>query len=596
MIKVREKIINNWRILVNYLIVFLAVFVHYLLLVDTPLYSDDIYNSAIRGNLAEYGTGFFKFCWDSMIGWVHQGRFFPFAYINYLGWYLIPNIKAHMLFMVAFSVINVAVWGAIVRKATNDDLITAISILVSGFLMPLYTFDQVNAMVNFGGLLQLVTLFILLSILTQMDSASGENGKLIVSAIFATCAVFTYEIGLVIIPLNIIVALYVSKDIKETVKILKWHIFLSWTAAIGICFLKIWSPGGYPGAQLGNKYELIWKAFCTQMQGVFHWTLWDMNNLPSYLEDYSINIILKAIPLFGGLGIAFIGICFAIYQLIENKEFLRNKEIMRSRQSGFLVLAGITLWAGTSLLISMSEKYQVEITESGYPYTPYYLGVFGVGFIISGLMKGRLKYIFIPAVLMFSLFSGAIYGWCADRLNEDKYMYQIYTEPREAYLDAIDAGLIDKLSAGDLVVLDYRYCTTMSCNVFSTKRNDIKTSYYLYLINCLQKNEELGENIYDYNAFPGNHAYIARNLICDEYTVIMLGEIDEAEINPDGEVECIELNNVRLYVRLKDKNIPISALINLESASEVIQVDEETYILDFNAKGRMYSDDFWEMF
>ncbi len=600
------KKLKKYKLYIPWILCVIAIFLHFSILINTPLFSDDIYNSAIRGNIAEEGMGLLKWCFITHNGWIKQGRFFPFAFLNNICWYLIPDIHLHMMYMVILNVIVILLFGIIIAKIAGSYLLGIVSMIISAFFMPLYTYDHVNAMVNFGGLLQFTTGFIFLSVIFQLKYQDGKKRFLVASAVLGVCAIFTYELGLMVLPINFLVACFFSKNVKQCIKNLFWHVVITGSAACGIIILKIFSPGGYPGAQIGHQNSLILRAMVIQMKGAFHWRLWRTEQLPAYL-DLSRSGIIGSIPVTSVVAVILVIIGIVVY-IVSGRDVVKDErkseEVIIHHPTMLLFWLGSFLWIGSSLLIAMSEKYQVEITSTQYPYTPYYLGVFGVIMIFLSLAQGDLKKMLLCGGLIGACVLGMYYASCARQLNQDETVYKTYTRPREVYLEAIDNGILDKVKEGDLVILDNRFSTTISCNVMSMKRNDIKTSYLLYLVNLLQKHDDNGEVFYDYSGVPGQDAYVIRAGMTDEYSAIMIGKIEKAYIDTDdtstysnGGYKELYLSEMRLYLKIHPEfDISASNIIS-QLLPEMTKIKEDIYILDCSPNEIIeYSTDFWRMF
>src|SRR4051794_17023212 len=145
-------------LLVLRLLCLLALAVALLPYLDSGFYSDDIFNSTLRGHLRISGMSLWQCIAHEHHVWlVSNGRFFPvgIAIISVL-WDVAKSRLAYRCIQVSLVALNLIVCARLLKRVSGSRLIPLV------FLAVLPAFFQVRAwhdpMTSFGGLLQLTLL------------------------------------------------------------------------------------------------------------------------------------------------------------------------------------------------------------------------------------------------------------------------------------------------------------------------------------------------------------------------------------------------------------------------------------------------------
>lgn len=565
----------NLKNLIVPLLMLMGFFMYYLILCKGPYFGDDIYNSCIRGNLNEYHQSIWKYMCDAMGGWFFQGRVFPIAVFQYLVFYLMPGLRVYKLYLIAFSLIEIGLFGLVCYKATHDISAANLAMVILGLLMPVYAYDGVNALEMFGGLTHMVMLCGLLAMLFQIQYF--EKGGWIwnvLAAFFAACAMLTYEPGYAIpIILFGIICCYRREIRKILLDIIPLFCFCGSVCLVTI-LAKIFSKSqAYEGIVLSLDGEKIVETFGIQFLGAIPFKNWSKAPKPVYIwgdwkECYqNLDFIVIA------------AVCVLIVALILNNVFRDNKEVPLP-QKWMIFIAGCTLWITPAFLISLSAKYQRELVETHLPYLPVFLEIFGLAFLLFFIATwGKYGKIFLNILCLVMIVTVIpIFHYSVDLRNQASELN--YRTPRETLIEAINIGMFDDVDEDAVIALDNRYTPLVSCNLISTYIPSLKTNYYYYKdmdwtheYELNGKNEELDVS--------DQHHYLVKGFISGDIKIVLSGRVKKIIFNTESDsIKDIKVDQLKVYVN-NSNNLPLNyALTFFDSEGMMAGMNLGDYVDD----------------
>lgn len=527
--------------------IFSFLFLYYSVLLSTPYYADDIYNSCIRGVINEQGTNIWQYMWQQNNGWMHQGRIFPFAMIQYAVFYYVNNIYLYKLYLIIFTIVVIYLFGNIVYKLSDSCYLKNSAMLLAGVLIPVYSYDGVNVMNMYGGLVHIVLLFGFLAALYEICYfEQGRKHLIWMSAVFALCSMLTYETGWVFpIILCVYAFLYHKTDIRKVVSsCIPYMTICGGGAAFTFFWKSFFSGKSYDGIAVSFDIKSIWDTFCIQFFGAVPLANWGKAEKPAYLNTNPF-YVFRHIDILSVIVVTGLIAC-----VILNVRMSEKKKINKKTYAVCLCIGAI-LWAIPSMLVAISVKYQRELAVTQLPYLPYFMEIFGFCLLILPFFMSERKEAAIVLNLCLCIWIVMVLPFSRYAVRSSNEANKLtYQRPRKLLADATKDGLFDHVSENDLIVLDNRFVPSVSCNIFSTVDKRLKTDYYLYQsgrwvkrANKLKQNElECAED----------GVYLVKTYITDTIEIVSASQIQKVELSKEKEITAIYTNRIRLYLRILD--------------------------------------------
>lgn len=542
---------------------------YYLIIIEGCFTGDDMYNSCIRGYLSERGISVWAYMREQAMAWFKDGgRIFPLAVLQYLVFYIFPSVKAYKLFLVIYTLLCVYIMGKVVFEITKEPFWEKASIFLGGLLMPLFSYGAVNPMTNFGGLVQSVIFFGLLAILLELKGLQTRKGWMIWgSAVLSGCAMLTYEIGFAIPIVLFVTGLFYINDRKKYMKMQIPNMIVAGSIGVISVITKIVynNKGIYNGTKVRIDFKAILDTFDVQFLGAIPFANFTRATKPSFLpqniwEMYT-HIDYRTIIVCVFLTVAFI----TIITLYECKS-------VEIQKRGLLICMGAIIWIVPSILISMSEKYQMELPISQLPYIPVLMEVFGLTIVILGVISGMRYGKWIITLLAVIEIIGIVPIYRYSVVCENRATKYVYEEPRELLYDITRGGIFEEIDEKSVVCIDSRYCPG-SCCVFSTADPQLETDYLIYSLDGKKKNTKKVRD---------KTIYAVKVYVSEEYNLAVIARVDDFiyEGNADN-IESLNSGDILLYVQEKTERLETIPVVYYDDQVEewigrVIQIDNES--------------------
>ena len=344
----------------------------------------------------------------SVPGWAQSGRFFPLAgYGAFLFYFVDGNPLSLKLLVLALILVDLVLLGYLTTQVTGSRALGVLALLITPLLFQFRTAVYHDPITAFGGLLELVLTYTLISLVfLLLYLKSGKRRYLAASLIVYAVSLLTYEIT---IPFFILFAalafLYPRRrSVLETARIswpfaavagaavainlglrLLYQVAFSGSAAeyaqaasVGGPIARAYIPNIAPGAVLLTLAHQVSAALPLGFQQLAAAVRGHFPSLSADLSAQPASCLLLII----GYGAMAVTLTWQLW-----RETLTRSQGFRPVLLGLL---GIGLLILPNALISLSPRYQAE-TSWGIGYLPVYLSYFGVALLILATTYGFFR-------------------------------------------------------------------------------------------------------------------------------------------------------------------------------------------------------------
>lgn len=368
-----------------------------------PLGGDDQY-----GNLSVYYKLTTQGAWDVWMQelqgiWqaltLNDSRFFPFnslpAPIRY---WLRGNISSYRLYIIGHTLVDAAVLGLLVSKATGRKALGGAAFALLPLMLCLFDYYQNNGMYSYAALPQAVLLPALLAGLCMVALHKSRHVRwAVLGGLLTFWSCGTYEMGYTYIFMLGVLALLLEPRFWRAV-CLGLPFLAGELAALFFYIMSSRlhaSQGVYEGVQVAMEPAAVLRTWVQQMSGGFPL------NIP-LLSDAEPQNLTAGDVVFPFL-LALVMVLF----------LLLGKPSLTLRQGGCLLFMGGTMVAGPALLIGLSGKYQSWVTWTG-AYIPATAESFGVALLVLTVLCALFQLARRgPRWLMLSLAAAVLVGLTA---------------------------------------------------------------------------------------------------------------------------------------------------------------------------------------
>ena len=432
---------------------------------------DDAVNSFTSGALSLSGHSIGSYTQAQLDYWLSTGRFYPLAFYSYALFALLPNLFAYRLYLFILNLLVIAAFSGVVYKISKRTapVILAISLTPIFFQFRFYH----DANISFHGLLQFVALFLFLAMIFQIH-AIQTNCYLFLfpSAICYLACLLLYEVSFGFIAVFCLYSCLYCKSWKK----LLWsipHLTVLAAVLLTTMYFRLQATVTYPGVNFSFDFIRICRAFGIQLfsavplsylvayphsqpykilQMLFHFT-----------ETFSIYHIFILV-LFAGLLIYSWKIYFTSSVLATDKKSVSDMSDKLVKQTSIIktpylrdfILIGLALWIPPAAIMSLSERYQVEM-QWGLGYLPVYIQLYGgilIALTLTFLLLEKCRTVKIRSRRIYiftACFCVALVLTQTSNLLTGKKFTQYNIQSMSTY--ALQHGLLDNLADGDRLFL-----------------------------------------------------------------------------------------------------------------------------------------------
>jgi len=422
-------------------------------LLGCGLIGDDSINSLTRGALLLEHENLWRHSYHIFMQWVTgPGRFFPVAFYGYSLHYLLPNLLSNKLSVLLFVLINLGMFGYLVKLMTKSFLSGIMSIIIVAVFFQFRIYH--DPILSFTTLLQVVTMFSFASFISLIFYLQkGGWYYLVISLVLYLAAMWTYEITYLFFILHFLIILFYSKnrDISYICKIeLLFFILFFVCILIPVCIRLHF---GIPIAAKGSTDVYVSNLNFTKFILTFAKQAVSTLPLSYYFVGPEVKFILTSFLIATGY--------FLFFLLISTKSFVSSAR-KKVDNLKLLLFFGMGLWLLPGILPSFSPKIQDQLSW-GLGYLSVYVSYFGFAMVTVSVMhsiyahylnsKMVVKVLIVVFATVFSLICFFTYN-LNDAVVKSFNLYWLY--PRADIEKAMHNGLLNylKLEPDSILLID----------------------------------------------------------------------------------------------------------------------------------------------
>ncbi|MBU3625046.1 hypothetical protein ICN48_02165 [Polynucleobacter sp. JS-Safj-400b-B2] len=405
-------------------------------------YFDDIYNSLISGRIKYEEVTLSRFVASQFQQWFAVGRFFPVAIIvvSYI-WDVCDTLLKYRAIHLAFICLNGFTFFLLIKKLSGDLLIAGFTIV---FLPMLFQFNpRWDGITSFGPLNQLAFLLVTCSCLSLVNYLDqSKKIFLVLALVLEFLALSTYEVSIVIIPVQILICFFWrQKNEKLNKPALISTLLVALTHGI-ICLLLI--------AMRSSSYDGINVSHHPSVATFFYQFF---SALPlSFLGNKVLPINLN-FETFFGLSLTYFLLSFLFNATLSRLDGVGKHRL--PKKSLLIIFIGILLACVPPFLLALSSRYQT-IVSYGDPYIIVYFQYWGVALLFAicatYLCTRFSAYIFIiPLFLLISAICGLTTATNISRIEQKNIDF---LNPRKEIQTAVDMGFMEQVKSSDTLIVD----------------------------------------------------------------------------------------------------------------------------------------------
>jgi len=379
--KFKNKIFNSDFLFVLIAIIFYGIYFIPNILFGKYYYDDFVISINLSAYKEFYDFGYFDFVKRSTVDFFNSGRLYGLYLTHYLIFYFTDNPHLYHMVKSIFSLVPILCFAYILKLLTNNNFNSRFLVVIMPcFFLILIEFDPI---MNQGLSIQISAIYIALSTIFFIKSKQNSAKKYqILSYFFFFMAFFHYEIGLLVVFLNSVIAVYFQKNYEEkkssifeyakslilvNFRQLKYYnlMILIWLTAYFINYGL--SKDVYGGIKFDLNFEKIFLVIINQLICIIPLGSW------RYETAYFNNPQPYQI---------FLSLLISIMFFFLIKINLLKINIIKCRRE--LITLGLGLAFIPALMLSFSKFYQFLILSNEFPkaFVQVYLQYIGMGILI----------------------------------------------------------------------------------------------------------------------------------------------------------------------------------------------------------------------
>ena len=413
-------------------------------------YWDDAFFSVEAQNMRLSGTSIWERVWKEIVDYVRIGRINPFATFHFLVFYYIPDVRLYKLMLVVLTLLDGWLFYHFLCLWTKEQKAAILSLLAATlcFQHRLYH-DPLN---SYYGLMQVMFAELMGALIFYVRwLRERKTGFAVLSLLFFAMGLMSYEMFFPLTALFLIPAWEQEKHpLKAIRRMIPWVLLAVGLFALSMLLRRnITDETAYGGTTFSLDIPLILKTFATQVGSALPLSYRDagydtgmMGTLVQWHTIFNTSLaeFLRSIQWQDLLG------CLILVFL------LREFSSERMKFSGFHLLFGFLLWLLPGLVISLSEKYQLDMGP-GLAYIPILFSYFGMGLILYELSAFAGKVLNFHALRV--VLSGAgcmiLLLTLQDNRHISNMLDDIFLYPRKAGEEALRSGILDDFDSGTVL-------------------------------------------------------------------------------------------------------------------------------------------------
>jgi hypothetical protein len=338
-------------------------------ILQAGFFSDDITNSVIPGTIALYKQGFWGCVVLGMQHWLSTGRIFPFSAVSTVTvFYFFPAVNDYQILRSLF------IWASIISFAWFIKVVAKnyAAALLFIFLIPLFWSVRTapDPLTSFAIFLPLLVIFTAWTLIFyRYYQVSQQQKFLILSLTLYTCALCTYEIGILAFFLVLTLMHFKSINNHSLIKEGKPYFILLMAYLIITVVMHTLANNSYDGIQIQLSAH-FWPTFFAQLTAGLPLSYFLFANHPAL----PINVVLSDYHNLLALSYLLVVGTACIYWLLDQLVLTKRSCVC------FSVMA-LSLTVVPAFIMGINQKYQL-ILHMGIGYIPVYLQYLGMGLLL----------------------------------------------------------------------------------------------------------------------------------------------------------------------------------------------------------------------
>ncbi len=556
----KDTSLNSWQMIG---VAFFSLL--YAVVISSPIllagyYSDDNINGLVLGATQLGHQSIWDIIKAQSIAWLHVGRFFPVSTLGYLFFYYFHTIFLYQAARV------VAIWLSILSVVWLIKLVTrqmAAATLVLFFIPLCWSIKNYHdALTSFGILLQVVTIFISLSLGFFIKGIQYDQKKYrILAMVFYLLTLCTYELGVITLFMIVVVAwLYRDLPSKPLKKMLPFLLISAFYFALAAFLRMCFAQMVYDGIQFGSVSGVL-HAFPDQLLSglplsykLFAGKRYFLDPMISPNYSFWIQVLPSVV--------VFLVMVSPIY-------FLLGKLNIEKSAAKILFWLGLCFAVLPAALVGVSQKYQQDI-HFGVGYLPVYVEYVGFALLILLLLNFMVRCTrhnrLVRKLIACGL--GLIAGYS---LYVNHYVVRAtnngWQNPRVLVENALQHGLLASVPSQSVIYKHYDIWNIpqfyMQNIALSTKVVDLRSDSYYPVNGVDEVSAQHGYLLY-YNTLPES---------VSGYVVLgQLKQVNYTKVADKPEVKSYVVTDPLVFVAVKERKF-------LHFTGEDVTLDQVLYAL-----------------
>jgi hypothetical protein len=583
---------KKWEI-----IIFLYVIISLYYVVKSGFIADDGTYYFLRGDQLYTGRNLWQMTMDSIQGWIHQGRFFPFsAYAMAVLFYIINPVTYKTVSIVCVA-INVLMFGNLVYKITGSKRTKYIMMMLSTLFFQIISITH-NAILSYHMFMQIMFgLLMLMLIYLHKYIHTKKKLFLILSIIFLTIALLTYEIGFIFIIIAFFLILYYKEDVKVFKTTLLYAIPVILVGLVNI-ILKTTYATAYVGAVASFDIPKIVITGIKQTIAAFPLSNYIFQHGNGVLSPTPEAIVRNITIMDALVAVLFTYIIYRVSKIEDQEKPVKHKIIFGLFCLSFFIMPGV--------LIALSEKYQNEL-YFGIAHLPVYLENFGLLMVFYWIftllrdLAGKITGKFIRKALKVVAYCVIIFITLLNQQNTRLYVdaaNNVWLYPKEVGINAmrqdIFKGVTDKDTILDESNWPWKICNSVYFSQYTNRR--------MYAVGFEDKIKEIKDANKGVSSIKEN---FDDTCVIDyssnvSFGFVKLGTVDNIQIQ--DEKNLVLVNSLKIYVydrentmgsiyyeymnsdnTIGNKLVPIASLQVINRGTGTLYQLKDPNLIDFNS-------------
>ena len=458
MLKTLKKIIKN-----EFLLLTLLVIYSFHILLQTGFVGDDAYNTQIAGRLIDDSSSLSEMIVTQHKYWFIEnkrillGYFFIFPVFFYF-----QDFESVKLITIGFVLLSLLLFYKFFNLTSGNKhliflatFIVLLSIQFRNWHDPVLIFPS-----HLLPYLMVLTMISLISFYRYLQTEKKDF--LLISLIFFTASMFTYEVNIVLSPIFFITAFYLKNNFKYAIKKTMGHhlilcLYFSFLLFSILLLPSVKNP--YP-TFASFDFILTFKAFLMQLFATIpgSFFIFNRNHIELIFNYYDFVIFF---------------ISFAALQFNFSKFNTHNIE---KNKTTFLIITGLIFFIFPAIISAISgHQSELIVAGWGYGYITVFYQYFGLAILLSLLLMNlynSIKNTHLRKIVFFSIslvLSAILIINTSINRTVALQTNAVHKYPQDLQRSALSNGLMTDISENDYLIRNMNYA------------NDWKWSYYKYL-------------------------------------------------------------------------------------------------------------------